>query len=398
MKNMVWKLLRKNISAGQIAGYAVANLIGLAIVIGAVKFYTDISSTWHNEDSFIKKDFLIISKKVSVLNTAGISRNSTDFSPEDIAELESQPWVRKVGRFSSANFNIMAALDIEGRRMSTYIFFEAIPDEFLDIEPGQWHFDPRDGVIPVIMSKDYLTLYNFGFAATRNMPQLSETVMSRVPMTMTLTGNGLHETFRARIVGFSSRLNTIAVPQEFLEWANKRYSSEPAPNPSRLVVEVNTPGDPAIAKYFEQNGYEVAGDKNDNSKAAYFLTVVTTIVLSVGVIISLLAFFILTLSIFLLLQKNKNKLHDLMLLGYSPSQVARSYYLLIGTVNLLVLVLAASSALAASTLWQPQLHDLGIEPSAPWAALGIGAAIICFVTVLNLLSIRRIVARNFYNR
>ena len=87
-----------------------------------------------------------------------------------------------------------------------------------------------------------------------------------------------------------------------------------------------------------------------------------------------------------------------MLLGYSPSQVARSYYLLIGTVNLLVLVLAASAALAASTLWQPQLHDLGIEPSAPWSALGIGAAIICFVTVLNFLSIRRIVARNFYNR
>ena len=129
MKNMVWKLLRKNISAGQIAGYAVANLIGLAIVIGAVKFYTDISSTWHNEDSFIKKDFLIISKKVSVLNTAGVSRNSTDFSPEDIAELESQPWVRKVGRFSSANFNIMAALDIEGRETLRKIIARSMDDE-----------------------------------------------------------------------------------------------------------------------------------------------------------------------------------------------------------------------------------------------------------------------------
>lgn len=394
---MVWKLLKKNISAGQIAGYAIANLIGLAIVIGAVKFYSDISSTWNDDDSFIKKDFLIISKKVSTLNTVGISKNSTDFSPEDIKELESQPWVRKVGQFSSANFNIMAALDIEGRSMSTYIFFEAIPDEFLDIAPGEWRFNPSSGVVPIIMSKDYLTLYNFGFAATRNMPQLSETLMSRVPMTVTLSGNGRHETFRAHIVGFSSRLNTIAVPEDFLNWANECFSDMPAPNPSRLVIEVNTPGDPAIQKYFDKNGYEVAGDKTDNSKAAYFLTVVTTIVLSIGVIISLLAFFILTLSIFLLLQKNKQKLHDLMLLGYSPAQVAKSYYILIGLVNLGVLILASATALLASTYWMPRLAEMGIVGSSPWLALGIGTLLILVVTALNFLSIRRIVGRNFYN-
>lgn len=394
---MVWKLLKKNISAGQIAGYALANLIGLAIVIGAVKFYSDISTTWHDEDSFIKQDFLIISKQVSPLNTAGISKNATDFSPDDIAKLEDQPWVRKVGRFTSANFSVMAALDIQGHHMSTYIFFEAIPDEFLDIAPDDWSFDPQSGVIPIIMSKDYLTLYNFGFAATRNMPQLSESVMSRVPMTMAISGNGRRQVFRARIVGFSSRLNTIAVPQDFLDWANKEFSEEPAPNPSRLVVEVNTPGDPAIEKYFSENGYEVAGDKTDNSKAAYFLTVVTTIVLSIGVIITLLAFFILTLSIFLLLQKNRQKLHDLMLLGYTPGQVAKSYYVLIGSVNAAVLLLASTAAIAASKVWAPKLAEMGIDGAPAWTALGVGTAIIVVVTALNFLSIRRIVAKNFYN-
>ena len=42
---MVWNLLRKNISAGQMAGYAVATLVGLAIVVGALQFYRDISSS-----------------------------------------------------------------------------------------------------------------------------------------------------------------------------------------------------------------------------------------------------------------------------------------------------------------------------------------------------------------
>ena len=32
----MWKLLRKNISAGQLTGFSIANLIGLTIVILAV--------------------------------------------------------------------------------------------------------------------------------------------------------------------------------------------------------------------------------------------------------------------------------------------------------------------------------------------------------------------------
>ena len=103
---MVWKLLRKNISPVQIAGYALANLIGLAIIIGAVKFYTDISSTWHDEDSFFKKDYLIISKQVSTLQTAGVNADATEFFPDEIESLKQQPWVKKVGSFSSANFNV----------------------------------------------------------------------------------------------------------------------------------------------------------------------------------------------------------------------------------------------------------------------------------------------------
>lgn len=62
-KNIVWRLLRKNISAAQIAGYAIANLVGLSIVLTAIQFYRDVNSLWSKEDSFISKDYMIISKK-----------------------------------------------------------------------------------------------------------------------------------------------------------------------------------------------------------------------------------------------------------------------------------------------------------------------------------------------
>ena len=41
---MIWKLLRKNISIWQIAGYAAATFIGLSIVLIALQFYRDVSA------------------------------------------------------------------------------------------------------------------------------------------------------------------------------------------------------------------------------------------------------------------------------------------------------------------------------------------------------------------
>ena len=67
MSNNVWKLLRRNISVSQIVGYAIANLVGLSIIIAAVQFYGDTSEAISGEDSFLSKDYVIISKKVSAL-------------------------------------------------------------------------------------------------------------------------------------------------------------------------------------------------------------------------------------------------------------------------------------------------------------------------------------------
>ena len=262
MKNPVWRLLRHNISAAQLAGYALANLVGLTIVITAIQFYRDITAVWNAEDSFISRDYLILSHHVSGLGSV-LGTSKTEFDDEEIADLEAQPWVRRVGRFTSSNFNVSASVNMGGNALNTALFLESIPSEFFDVEPDGWHWQPGQPV-PVIISKEYLTLYNFGFASSRGLPQISESMISMVPLQLSLSGAGRQQWVKARIVGFSSRLNTIAVPEEFLKWANAEFSEEPARAPSRLIVEVNTPGDPAIRQYLESNSLESAGDKVDN--------------------------------------------------------------------------------------------------------------------------------------
>ena len=273
--------------------------------------------------------------------------------------------------------------------MGTMLFFESIPTEFIDVADSDWKFDPAKPEVPVIMSRDYLSLYNFGFAASQGLPQISEGIVSKVPLQFTMRGNGYNETLKGRIVGFSNRLNTIVVPQDFMKWSNERYGSGIDRNPSRLIVEVNSPGDVKMQRYLDDHGYQVAGDKMQQGKAQYFLNLVVTIVIIIGIIISLLSFFVLMLSIYLLLQKNTKKLQDLLLLGYSPSQVAKTYINMVAAINVAVLILAIIIMLVARSCYMPMLKALGTSGGTIVIALVVAVIIMALITTGNIIAIKR---------
>ncbi|MBR6284113.1 MAG: ABC transporter permease [Muribaculaceae bacterium] len=392
MHSLLWKLLRKNISPLQLVGFGLANLVGLTIVILAVQFYRDVQPVLNDEESFIRKDFLVITR--SVTGVGAMLGGTSEFSESDIADLESQPWCRRVGRFISSEFSIFATVGLgdSGRAMHSQFFFEAIPTYFIDVTDADWEFSPSHPEVPVIVSRDYLSLYNFGFAASQGLPRISEGQVGMIPLSFTFTGHGRSEVLPGRIVGFSSRLNTVLVPEEFMRWANDRYGNGGQQQPLRLIVEVNSPGDVKIDEYMAAHHYDVAGDKAQTGKASYFLTVVTSIVVAVGVVISLLSFFVLMLSIYLLLQKNTQRLRDLLLLGYSPAQVSRPYQLMVLGVNAAVLLLSVVALLVARAMYRPMLDALQLPPATLWTALAVGTAIMVLITAGNIWAIRRKVA------
>lgn len=386
---MVWKLLRQHISVSQLAGFFLANLCGMIIVLLGIQFYRDVLPVFTQGDSFIKKDFVIVSKKVSTLGTL-VGKSST-FSTGDVAEIEEQPFTKSVGRFLPSQFKVSAGMGMQGIRMSTDMFFESVPDEFVDVKLDKWTFDPSSDVVPIIIPRNYLNLYNFGFAQSRNLPQLSEGVMGMVNLDIRIMGNGQVKQLMGNIVGFSNRLNTILVPETFMNWANAAYGTGQKAEPSRLIVEVNNPTDERIAKFFQQKGYETEGNSLDAGKASWFLKVVIGIVLSVGLLISVLSFYILILSIYLLLQKNSTKLENLLLIGYSPARVARPYQLLTIILNLVVLALGVVAVIAVRSLYLDTVMNLYPDAGSGSVLPSVVTGIIIFIGVsaLNIVIIRR---------
>ena len=367
---LIWKLLRQHISIGQLAGFFLANLFGMVIVLLSVQFYKDIIPMFTEGDSFMKKDYIITTKKISTLGA--FAGKSNTFSPQEIENLKKQPFTKSVGAFTPSQFKVSAGLGMQeaGIRLSTDMFFEAVPDEYVDVKLDKWHF---------------------GFAQSRSLPKLSEGVMSLVQMDIMMRGNGRVEQYKGNIVGFSNRLNTILVPESFMVWANKNFAPEAEAQPSRLIIEVGNPADASIAKYFQQKGYETEDGKLDAGKTTYFLRLIVGIVLGVGLFISVLSFYILMLSIFLLLQKNTTKLENLLLIGYSPARVARPYQTLTLGLNIVVLIVSISlvawlrhSYTATLSLLFPQL-----EIGSLWPAITVGILLFVIVSAFNLFTIRK---------
>lgn len=63
MNKLVWKLLRQHISIGQLTGFFLANIFGMLIVLLSVQFYKDVLPVFTQGDSFMKKDYIIATKR-----------------------------------------------------------------------------------------------------------------------------------------------------------------------------------------------------------------------------------------------------------------------------------------------------------------------------------------------
>ena len=112
--------------------------------------------------------------------------------------------------------------------------------------------------------------------------------------------------------------------------------------------------------------------------------------IGVSAIISLLSFYILMLSVFLLVQKNTTKLENLLLIGYSPQQVAFPYQLLTIGLGVVVFVLAFAILAFVRTYYMNILISLfaDIPDGNMLPALVCGLSLLVFVSLFNIMAIR----------
>jgi hypothetical protein len=291
-------------------------VIGLSLLLLSLQLHYQIGGIIDSENK--QPDHILISKPVSTLSTLSFGRSH--FSAEEIQNIAKQPFTAAVGAFESNHFRISATDDANKKiGFSTELFFEAIADSFIDVRPANFQWKIGQKRIPIIIAEDFLHLYNFGYALTRGLPQLSQQIVRQVIIRLELTGPAGSYIFEGQIVGFSNRIPSILVPDTFLRWANRAIGqhTHTANAPARLLIRTVHPADSRAFEYFDAHGYQYDKEKNIALKAATIAQGVSFGIAIVGILFVLFGLMLFLLLLRLVLADHQSEIRLLFQLGYT---------------------------------------------------------------------------------
>ena len=310
------KLLRQNRNPAQVIGAAVGAFIGLTLLLLALQTWFDLRQIGGGGSD--GDNFVTINKPVSLANTIF---GKSVFNQSEIQNIGNQPFVQSVGAFTANRFKVGAS----SRMLNFYteLFFESIPSAYLDVTDADFRWREGQAELPIIMSKDYLALYNFGFAISHGLPQFTASTIRQVTVDITIRGNGREQVFQGRIIGFSERINSVLVPEDFMTFANKNFGDQPDIGTSRILLKVASPYDRQLTNFLEEKGYELSTGRLIGGRLGTILNATIAALAGIGVLLMILSVLVFILNYQLIISKSVADIRLLRQIGYRPSDIAK---------------------------------------------------------------------------
>jgi len=361
--------------------------IALLLILSAVQIqvnYNDLLNSKTNQDSVA--NFLVLNK---VLNAQ--TYGATTLSTDEITKLKQQPFVDDVGILTPSRFK--ASIQSYSDRFPFYtdISFESVPAAFIDVNSKDWHWEENSSFIPIIAPNMFLDFYNFQFSFSQNLPQLTQEVVKMIVFKVNIiTANGPISA-NGRVVGFSDRITSLLVPQEFMEWANQHYGINQNAKPSRVVIRTKDPGSPVLVKYLKQNGLTTDADKTRFSKYRQIVNTVVNISWITGAVMLLFALLVFTLFIQLTIASCKDEILLLITLGAAPKQLQRFLMKQFFPPNIIItfISLAAVTGLQYTVYRLLKKQHIYISTFTSYYTIAAAVLVLWVLWLVNLFTIRR---------
>jgi hypothetical protein len=315
------KLLKKLIRTGTGRKRFFMAFIGLSaamlLILSAVQIqanYDDLLHSKSNQDSVA--NFLVLNKELTDRNLG-----ATALTEEDLSDLKKQTFVESVGLLTPSRFKASIQSNSDRFPFYTDIAFESVPGDFIDVTNKDWKWDETSSFVPIIAPNMFLDFYNFQFSFSQNLPQLTQQVVKMIVFRINVYGDKGMTVYNGRIVGFSDRISSLLVPEEFMEWGNKQAGKAQDIKPSRVIIKTKDPGNPELVKYLAQKGLATDADKTRFSRYRQVVEIVVNIAWITGAIMFVFAMLIFTLFIQLTIASCKEEIVLLVTLGASPGQL-----------------------------------------------------------------------------
>lgn len=362
--------------------------IGVLLLLCSIQLFVNLNQLMKERSA--KKtgyDFIAISKKINDSNLG----QSLSFSNKEIEELKAQSFIEDATPLIANKF-IVSATGGSALPFTTDIFLEAIDNSFIDTLPPNFKWNPGDNIVPIIVSSDYLELYNTVFAPSRDLPQVSEQTMSAIMLQLECSGIYGTKTFRGNIVALSDRINSILAPKNFLEWANRNIANMPSDNPTRVYLKTTDANGVEFLNYLQSKNYQVNKDKTRFGRIKQVLQAVVSGLGVFAVLVILLAMMLFSFYLQLMIARSKDNLQLLLTLGYSPNWLTNTVSKKWIPIYIIILLIA----LAATQLLQylfTQSFLQGRDDLSPWIhpiVLLVAAALVAICILVNYSLIKKL--------
>jgi hypothetical protein len=318
LHQLLKKIIRTGVGKGRFIMAGIGLTIAMLLILSAVQIqvnYNELLYAKSNQDSIA--NFLVVAKVINGNNRENV------LSVEEVEKLKRQPFIEKVGLLTASRFKVSAQSPSDRFPFYTDMFFESVPDEFIDVKSNDWKWEPGSTTIPLIIPNQFLDLYNFGFAPSQNLMQLTQSMVMALPIVLNVSYQGQPVRFTGKVVGFSDRISSVLVPQNFLALANKQFGTQGDVRPSRVVIRTNDPGNPELVKYLKANDLVTDADKTRFSQYRRIVNTVVNASWLTGAVMLLFALLVFSLFIQLTIASTKNEINLLVTIGASPTQLQR---------------------------------------------------------------------------
>ncbi|MDA7757289.1 hypothetical protein N8920_05265 [Opitutales bacterium] len=362
-------------------------IFGTTLLLLALQLYQDINS--YLEENEKPKNFFTINKKIEGGALVNLGKKDDTFSPDELNNIKQLDGVKRIGGFVRNKFPLTLYIWPSGKvglgaAAKTDLFFESIPDEFLDFVPKEWNWEEDAHIVPIMVPKFYLDLWNFGLAPSRiEYPTLSTEAATGMPIQIFI-GDNRETILDGRFVAFSKRINSVLVPASFLDWANQKFgqpdsgdfyflwkngsidgppksksdllnlqsdkafpSWEVSPlgnpgervpietiasiapkdvQPSRIILEITENPSNELLQFIESQGYELNREFPEQDIIKKGVNGLFIGTLGVGGMLSLLSIATFATSFRLVIARSAESTRNLLLLGFSPREISQVFF------------------------------------------------------------------------
>jgi len=366
--------------------------LGVLLLLVSVQLYININVLLKDKNP--RKDgydYISVTKLISNENMA----EAHSFSEAEIQEIKSQSFIQDATPLLANKFLVRAS-GSSVLPFTTDLFLESIDNRFLDTIPENFTWKEGQAIVPIIMSADYLELYNTVFAPSKDLPQFSEKSISSVLIQLECYApDGTAKIFKASVVGLSNRINSVLVPVNFLEWANKNLGSSSNINPSRIFIKTTDANNTELLNFLQQKNYNINKDKTKFGRVKQLLQAIVSGLSGFGILIILLAMLLFSFYLQLMIARSKDNLQLLLPLGYSPGWLSKTVAK--RWVPVYTGIVSAALILAAIFQWSFQqfiLHSRSdLSPYLHWMVIVIAALLLLLSIFINYRLVKKLLLK-----